>query len=375
MDPDSGAISITVFLRQGIDYNARSSPHGLVMTSNLQQPASVCILRLSALGDVTHVLPVVNALRERWPGIRITWVCGKLEYKLLQHIESIEFVIFDKRGGIGAYLDLRKALSNQTFDVLLHMQVAARANIASLCIKAKRRIGWDRANSRDLHHLFVNEMIESRAERHQVDAFLAFAARLDASSSEPAWNIPVQADAVQWVNDRIDTADKVFLISPCSSHALRNWTVERYAQTADYAISRGMRVVICGGPSELEKTTGARIEASMQGQAINLVGEDTLQQLLALLQRADVVLSPDSGPAHMANAVGTPVIGLYACTNPKRSGPYNSLQHCTNRFGEAVEKFAAGKKLRWNSKIEQPGVMELITVEEVIAKLDNLLAE
>jgi len=346
------------------------------MPSSQKAIRSICILRLSALGDVTHVLPVINAIRAAYPDAAVTWICGTLEYRLLQHVPGIRFIVFDKRGGLPAYFKLRKQLSAEIFDVLLHMQVAARANIASLCIRARRRIGWDRDNSRDLHHLFTNASIQAEPRRHQVQAFLAFARALDIDVHEPEWNLPVQDEARAWVRERITETDKVFLLSPCSSHALRNWPVERYAAVADHAASKGMRVVLCGGPSDFERDTAGQIERHMQAECLNLVGQDTLQQLIALLERADIVMSPDSGPAHIANAVGTPVIGLYACTNPARSGPYGSLQHCVDRFPEAARQFADASldQLRWNKKIEQPGVMELITVADVVVKLEALLS-
>ena len=109
---------------------------------------------------------------------------------------------------------------------------------------------------------------------------------------------------------------------------------------------------------------------------LNQVAKDTLPQLLALLARATVLLTPDSGPAHMATMVGTPVIGLYAATNPERSGPYLSRRWCVDAYDAAAQKFLGkpASELPWTTKIERPGVMELISVEAVAAKLDELLA-
>ena len=106
---------------------------------------------------------------------------------------------------------------------------------------------------------------------------------------------------------------------------MRNWRPERYAALAEHAVRRhGMRVILAGGPSELERRMGAQIERRGGVPLVNQIGKDTLPQLLALLARATVLVSPDSGPAHMATMVGTPVVGLYAATNPARSGPYLS---------------------------------------------------
>lgn len=107
-------------------------------------PKELCILRLSALGDVTHVLPVVRAIQLQWPDCKITWVCGKFEYKLLHLINNIDFIVFDKKAGWSAYYRLWQQLKHKRFDVLLQMQVAARANLASACIRAKVKLGWDK---------------------------------------------------------------------------------------------------------------------------------------------------------------------------------------------------------------------------------------
>ena len=106
------------------------------------------------------------------------------------------------------------------------------------------------------------------------------------------------------------------------------------------------------------------------------VGKDTLPQMLALLARAQALLAPDTGPAHMATMVGTPVVGLYACTNPARSGPYLSRQWCVDAFPQATAKFRGStpERLPWATKIEEPGVMALISVEDTCNRLDALLA-
>jgi heptosyltransferase I len=134
-------------------------------------------------------------------------------------------------------------------------------------------------------------------------------------------------------------------------------------------------VLICGAPNEVEREMGAAIVRHARGALGNRVGEDNLPQLLALLARATVLLSPDSGPVHMATMVGTPVIGLYAATNPARSGPYLSRNWCVDAYPQAAERFRGrrAEQLPWTTKIEVPGVMDLIEVPQVTAKLDALL--
>jgi heptosyltransferase I len=175
----------------------------------------------------------------------------------------------------------------------------------------------------------------------------------------------------------VPDARPTLVISPCSSHRARNWLPERYAAVANHAVRRhDMRVILCGGPNEIEREMAQAIAKHANVPLLDLVGRDTLPQLLALLGRATALLTPDSGPAHMATMVDTPVIGLYAATNPERSGPYLSRRWCVDAYDAAARKFLGkpASEIPWTTKIEEPGVMELIPVAAVTAKLDELLA-
>ncbi len=302
---------------------------------------SICIMRLSAIGDVTHVVPVIHAIRKHIPQAKITWIISKLEARLLGGLEGVEFIVFDKKGGFRSIRQLRQTLKGRQFSALLHMQVAVRANLLSRLVKSPLRIGWDKPRWRDRHQWFINRCVESVAQQHQVEAFLEFARALDVPTGPPVWNLPVSAQDADWARQILgEDPAPILMISPCSSHSLRNWKAGRYAEVADYAISElNMRVVLTGGPSELEVTTGQEIESAMQHRAQNLIGKDTIKQSIELLKRAAVLISSDSGPAHLASALGTPVIGLYAATPSKRSGPYNSLELCVDKYTEAARKF------------------------------------
>jgi len=113
----------------------------------------------------------------------------------------------------------------------------------------------------------------------------------------------------------------------------------------------------------------------MRNRAQNLIGKDTITQSVALLQHATILLSPDTGPAHVASAIGTPVLGLYAATPSRRSGPNNSLDLCVDKYAEAARKFRQKEpeELRWGQRIEYPGVMGLIETKDVIAKIDAFM--
>jgi heptosyltransferase I len=170
---------------------------------------------------------------------------------------------------------------------------------------------------------------------------------------------------------------RALLISPCASFAWRNWSAGRYAAVAAHAVKQhGMRVIVCGSPSAMERAMAVEIVAQAGVPVQNLVGQDTLPQLLALIERARVLLSPDSGPAHMATMVNTPVIGLYAATRTARTGPYRSREWCVDRYDDAARRFRErpASELGWHEDIRDPGVMDLIEVADVTGRLDALLA-
>jgi len=335
-------------------------------------PDSICLLRTSAIGDVTHVVPLIRTLQQVWPQTSLTWIVGKLERKLVGDLPDVEFVTFDKSAGWAGMREVHKALRGQRFDALLQMQVAMRSNLLSLGIKAKQRIGYDTARSKDLHGLVINRRIPARSGEHVLDALGSFIEPLGLKQTQVRWDIPVPDEAHAWAAEALPGDTPTLLVSPTSSHALRNWRPERYAAAMDHAASRGWRVVLIGGPSPGERAMADAVLAACQRAPLDLTGKDTLKRLMALLTRAQLVLTPDSGPMHMANAVGTKVLGLHAASNPDRSGPYSDRRWCVNRYDDVAQKYFGkpASALAWGTKIERPGVMDLITVDDVIDRFD-----
>ncbi|MCE5233991.1 MAG: glycosyltransferase family 9 protein [Mizugakiibacter sp.] len=338
-------------------------------------PDSLCLLRTSALGDVTHVVPLLRTLQQAWPQARLTWIIGKLEHRLLGDIAGVEFVVFDKARGLGGMRAVRRQLAGRRFDALLHLQVALRANLLSLAVRARRRIGYDRARAKDLHGLFVNERIAARSGEHVLDAMASFLEPLGLRQTEVRWDIPIPDEAEAWAAAQLPAGAPTLLLSPCSSHVLRNWRPERYAAVADHAArALGMRVALTGGPGADERAMGDAIRAQMRSEPLDLIGKDTLKRALALYRRAAVVLTPDAGPMHMANAVGAKVLGLHAASNPQRSGPYSDRRWCVDRYDAAARRFLGkpAADIPWGTKIEYPGVMDLVTVDDAIERLEAL---
>ena len=344
-------------------------------------PKSLCILRLSAVGDVCHTLPVVRTIQKTWPKTRLTWIIGKTEASLVGDIPGIEFVVFDKTLGWRAYLDVRKQLERRRHDALLHMQMSMRSSLINRLVKTDIRLGFDRSRTKDLQWLVNNHQIPALGRQHVMDSLFGFSEALGIAGKNLRWDIPISQadkDAVNaLLQQRFAKRKLLLIISPCSSMAYRNWNAQGYAEIADYAVKNyPIDVVLSGGPSAEEQKIGAQIEKLTTTKPLNLIGKTNLKQLLYLLQQAVGLISPDSGPVHMATAVNTPVIGLYACTNPDRARPYFSTDYVVSKYSDAVyAKYGkTPADLPWGIRVRDPGTMNRITPNEVKEKVDLLLS-
>jgi heptosyltransferase I len=337
-------------------------------------PEDICIVRLSAIGDTCHALAVVRNLQDNWPDTRITWIIGKTESLLMVDVTGVEFIIFDKSKGSAAYDDIKQALAGKRFDVALCMHASMRANRLCRMIPAAVRVGFDWRRARDFQWLFTNRRIPRKGNEHALDAMMGFSRYIGTEPTAMRWDIPVSDADREFAQKHCKYPTLV--ISPCSSQRsrnFRNWAADNYAIVAGYAQARySCRIILTGGDSEIEKEYGDAITKSSGPSVVNLIGKTTLKQLFALFSEADVVMCPDSGPAHMATAAGTPVIGLYATSNPLRTGPYISRRLTVNRYPDALQKFM-GKSVddvRFGQRVRDENAMALIEVAEVIEKID-----
>jgi heptosyltransferase I len=346
-----------------------------------QIPSELCIVRLSAIGDTCHTVPVVRAIQRASPTTRIVWIIGRVEHGLLAGLDGVELEVLDKSEGFGGYRDLRRRLAGRRFPVLLHMHASMRANAASRMVDAELRIGFDRARARDFQWYFCDRHIPPRPHAHVMEGLLQFAEALGIAPGEPRWDIPIGDEDRAFAADAIDSRRPSLVISPCTGQRFRNyrnWSVECYAEIADYARRRyDAQVLLTGGRTAIERTYGNGIARLSKASPMNLIGQTSLKQLLALLERASVLLCPDSGPAHMATAVRTPVVGLYATSNRHRTGPYFSQHLVVDKYPEAVSREFGRpvETLRWGRRVRDANAMSLIRPADVIEKLDAAFAE
>lgn len=344
------------------------------MPGQILTPKSLCILRLSAIGDVCHAVAMVQQIQKQYPEIEITWILGKVEHMLLKDLPGINFIVFDKSKGFAAFKALLRAMKERKFDVLFHMQSALIASIASLCISAKIRIGFDRSRAREGQWFFTNRTIESQENPHVLESFMAFANAIGVKTEEPHWLMPFGENERAFAKANILQNKFYVVIFPAASKKERNWHAKGYAQAADYLNNKGYNVVLCGGSRDLEINLVKDITKHANAKLINLVGKTNLKQLMAVLESAKLVIAPDTGPAHMASTVETPVIGLYAHSNPKRTGPYTCLKNVVSVYEECVlEQYGKpSKQLPWHTRA-RGDLMHRVTFEMVKEQIDNLL--
>lgn len=348
------------------------------MLSFSTPPKHICVLRLSAIGDICHALPVIRTIQAHWPQTKITWVIGKAEYNLVKGISEIDFIVFDKANGIKEYLNIRTQLKHVNFDVLLHMQMSLRSSIASLMFKSKIKVGFDRQRAKDGQWLFTNNKIEPQSQQHVMDSLFGFSECLDITEHKITWNIPIKQQDHLSAKKLLGNISKYILISPCSSKAYRNWNAAGYAAVADFVKEKyDLDVVLTGGNSLIEKEYGNKIIESSKHTPLNLIGLTNLKELLSIIEGASYMISPDSGPAHMATAMNTPVIGLYATTNPDRARPYLSANWTVNRYPDAIYKKHHKKvnDVAWGTRVRDEWAMNMITVKDVTNMIDKFMQQ
>ena len=258
------------------------------------------------------------------------------------------------------------------------MQVSTRTNEMASLVSSPIKIGFDKEKSSELHNFFINRTIKPVRDNHMVDTLLSFLDVIGLNKDDYIYNWDLQ----QKINDE-QTLDKFsieknnyFLINACSRDKNRNWSVGNYASVADYIINKySLSCFFIGSNSEYDKNYFYLIKSKMKKKSSSLVGETSINELIPIIKYARFLISPDSGPIHLATSVNTPVVGLYGVTNTRRAGPYNSKEHCIDMYDEALIKFSNIKKenVKWRYKNKHKDTMNLIKVDDVIRKIDRLL--
>lgn len=332
----------------------------------------ICIVRLSAIGDVILTVPMVRAIQADMPQARITWITGRAAYEILKDLSGVEFVVIDKPRSLRDYFKFWRLMRANRFDALLAMQASLRTNLLYPLIRAKRKVGFDNIRAKDGHCWFVKESIVFKAQ-HLLEGFLSFAKHIGVNvEAVPRWQLAIPEIDYDWVSEHLSTP--YIVINPAASKAERNWPIENYVLLIQKIQTQypKFRIVLTGAPSD----HGIGEQITTQVEVINLIGQTTLKQLAAVLDKASLVIAPDTGPVHIATAMNTPVIGLYAVITSRLSGPYLSQHLCIDKYPEALKVYLNQEPntVKWGTRVHNPKAMSLITVEEVLDKIPQVLA-
>jgi heptosyltransferase I len=331
---------------------------------------SICIVRLSALGDVLMLVPLIRTLQASLPKVKITWVISNPAYSLVEGMEGVEFIVISKPNGLKDYFEFRKRMRGRSFDVLLATQASFRANLLYPLIRAERKIGYDDLRAKDGHNWFIKESI-APGNDHTLDGFLKFADPLGITEKTIAWDLPISSEDINWARAHLPTGNPLLLVNPAASKPERSWPVERYVEIIKYAQNHwNATVMLIGGPGDYDRVLADRILSVVNVH--DLVGKTKPKQLLAVIKMADVLLCPDTGPSHMGAAVETPVIALHAVTSAEVSGPYIYRHLSIDFYPQAVKVILNTSKEKnvWGTHAHGEKTMELIPVDAVKTKLD-----
>ncbi len=289
------------------------------------------MVMLSALRDAVHCLPLANALALAVPARRIPVLSAHCRLLPVAGPPAIDdFVIFHRRRGLGglkAFLDVRRAMAGRHFDLLIGLQVYFKAGVITAMTSADVKLGFDRARARDAQWLFTNRRIPARGQRHVQDQYLEFLEYLGVDPEPLAWDIRLSEE-----ERAAQTAFFTELDRPACAVVLgtskleKNWNAEGYARVLEQLESEhGLRPVIIGGPSPVERRIADEVIASTGASVVDALGDD-VRKLVWILEGSALLISPDTGPLHISRALETPVVGLYGYTNPKRLGPYRAFE-------------------------------------------------
>jgi heptosyltransferase I len=318
----------------------------------------VALVLLSAIGDVVHGLPLVNSLRAASRGMHLTWIIQPVPHQLVRDHPAVdEFVLFRRELGWRAYQDVWRATRDRRFDLVLDPHVYFKAGVITGLLRAPRKIGFDRARTRDLNLLFTTERIPARPLGHVLEQNLEFLDYLGIPR-RLEWGLEATAIEAERYAPLLPLPDRTTVaVVLASSKPEKDWPAERYPLLVQRVQQDlGARVVLVGGLSERENAA-----ARLLPDVLDLRAWD-LRRLVYLLGRSNALVSPDTGPLHIGVGLGTPSVALMGYTNPKWMGPARYPELMVDAYADPGEVYTATREYR-------SGRMERITVEQVLERV------
>jgi heptosyltransferase-1 len=367
---------------------------------------NILIVKLSAIGDVIHTLPALAALRRLYPSADITWVVEEAAADLLADHPDLDRILISRRkawlkefrqGQVAAPLRemhaFYRALRCRPYDLVIDFHGLMKSAIIVAMSGGRRRLGYD--SLQELSGLFYNEKITEELAKHAVDRYLDLIRHLakegqewaDCLAAEPSFTIAIgeeerlRVETLLLEHAALLTADgglgderivsgggqkperRFVAVNPIAFWETKLWEEEKFAELCDRIwLEMGLRVILTGGePGPLD-----RIRGRMKTESVNLGGRTTLRELACLYRQADLVITTDSGPMHLAAAMGTPLVALFGPTDPLRTGPCGPGHRVIRRGLACMPCF--------RKRCETKQCMREIAVEEVLTAAREVLA-
>lgn len=333
------------------------------------------IVKTSSIGDVIHALPVVQAIKEARPALKLGWVVRRRCADVLRGNPWVDRLhVVEDKPSPGQLIGLSGELRREDYGCALDMQGLLLSGLIARLSGAPIRVGWDR-NREGSALLLTHPVVPGRAgdrrgDRHEVDALYGFAEALGVHSPHPDFTPQPflaevgRAETAAWI---VDLPRPRIVLNVGASRAYKRWPAEHWAGVADALAARGRGLVFVGDAKDAE--TVAEVTGAMRPYhgIVNLAGKTTLRQLGAVLGACDLVVSGDSGPMHLAVAVGTPVVAIFGATNPARHGPYGARNRvvCRTPPGQALT--------RRPTDAEGEAAMQAVTPGEVVSTVEEIL--
>jgi heptosyltransferase I len=327
----------------------------------------VAIVLLSAIGDVVHALPLISSLRAAAPGLSLEWITQPVPGEIAGAHPGVDRLwTLDRPRGWRAFRELRSALRGRRFDVVLDLQVYAKASLVTAMLDSPRKIGFDRARARELNWLVTDERIAPGPLRHTCEQYLEFADHLGIPRRYE-WPLPIgpeeRAEQAAFFDRR--RAPLAALVVGTSRSA-KEWPVDRWARLAESLHEEmGYEVCIVGSDTPSERARAREVAGQSRVPILDERRND-LRRLLWLLDGAAIVVSPDTGPYHLAVALGVPAVGLYGLTDPARVGPgRRCLELVVDGFHEPGEGWHPSRTGYRVGRMERIGVARVLEAVEL----------
>jgi len=346
-------------------------------------PQNILIVKLSAIGDVIHTLPALNAIRRHYPHAHITWLVEEAAAGLLKGHPALDRVIVSKRkswvSGLSGplwYQHLKEALvflrnlRDTCYDMVLDFQASLKGGVLVGLVRSKRKIGFGKGLEHQEHsYLFLNEKVPAvDMEIHALTRGLMMLEHVGIPTPQVAYDLPVtEKDTLriaQLLSQKgIESGAKFVAINPVAQWETKLWDNAKFAELADYLVDRyAVSVVFSGGATD--RRVVEDICKRMQTRAVNLAGQTTLIELAALYEQATCLISTDTGPMHIGAAVGVPVVALFGPTAPWRTGPFGNGHRVIRAPVECAPCF--------NRTCDPAQCMHKIEVAQVIEGIEQL---